>query len=149
MDTDQYSLSNLRDIAIPDAPSYWPLAPGAWVVLGIAVVVLLVRWRLRSIRQRNAHRKAGLELLADVRTSHDISVVLKRVALAVFPRDQVASLYGDDWVAFLHRTCPRSYFSAMATSDANVESDEELVELAEVWIRHHHAPEARPASAES
>jgi hypothetical protein len=144
MDTDQYSLNNLRDIAIPDPPSYWPPAPGVWVALGIVIaIVLLVRWRLRAIRERNAYRKAGLVLLGYVRTSHDVAVVLKRVALAVFPREQVASLYGDDWVAFLHRTCPRRYFSAMAASDTSVESGDELVELAGIWIRHHQVPEAR------
>ena len=147
MDTDQYSLNNLRDIAIPDSPSYWPPAPGVWVALGIVIAIaLLVRWHLRAIRERNAYRKAGLVLLGEVRTSHDVAVVLKRVALAVFPREQVASLYGDDWVAFLHRSCPRSYFSAMATSDASVDSSDELVELADIWIRHHQVPEARSAA---
>jgi len=150
VDTDRYSLKNLRDLVIPDPPSYWPPAPGVWIVLGIVVaIVLFVSWRVRAIRGRNAYRKAGLELLGDVGSSHDVAVVLKRVALAVFPREQVASLYGDDWVAFLHRTCPRSYFSALVTSDANDQPDDEVVELAGIWIRHHRAPEAQPASAVS
>jgi hypothetical protein len=144
MDGDQYSLNNLRGIAIPDPPPYWPPAPGVWVALGIVVAIaLLVRWRLSVIRRRNAYRKAGLALLGDVRTSYDVSVVLKRVALAAFPREQVASLYGDDWVAFLHKTCPRSYFSAMVPSDASASSSDELVELAEIWIRHHRVPESQ------
>jgi uncharacterized protein DUF4381 len=147
MDSDQYSLNNLREINIPDAPSFWPPAPGLWVALGIVVaLVFLVGWRLRDNRQRNAYRKAGLLLLGDVRSSHDVAVVLKRVALAVFPREQVASLYGDGWVAFLHRTCPRRYFSAMATSDANDEPDDELVELAGTWIRYHRVPETQAAA---
>jgi len=150
MDTDQYSLNNLREIVLPDPPSYWPPAPGVWIALGIVIAIaLLVSWRLRAVRRRDAYRKAGLELLGDVRTSHDVSVILKRVALAVFPREQVASLYGDDWVAFLHRTCPRRYFSAMVKSDASDEAGDELIELASTWIRHHHVPEARPAATAS
>lgn len=148
MDTDQYSLNNLRDIVIPDPPPFWPPAPGVWVALGIAVVmVFFVGWRLHESRKRNAYRKAGLALMDNVRTSYDVSVVLKRVALAVFPREQVASLYGDDWVAFLHKTCPRSYFSAMDASDADAPPDEELVVLAGTWIRHHQAPESGSAVA--
>jgi hypothetical protein len=148
MDSDQYNLNNLRDIVIPDPPPFWPPAPGVWVALGIVVViVLLVGWRLHAVRQRNAYRKSGLLLLRSAETAHDVSVVVKRVALAVFPREQVASLYGEGWVAFLHRTCPRSYFAALVTSDASAKADEELVELADIWIRHHRVPETRPAAA--
>lgn len=147
MDTGQYNLGNLRDIAIPDSPPLWPPAAGIWIALGIILVAAcLLGWHLRATRKRNAYRKTGLLLLGKVRTSYGIAVVLKRVALAVFPREQVASLYGDDWVAFLHKTCPRSYFPAMATSDASTPPDEDLVELARVWIRHHRAPESRPAA---
>lgn len=148
MDSDQYNLNNLRDIVIPDPPPFWPPAPGVWVALGIVVVmVLLVGWRLHAVRKRNAYRKSGLLLLRSAETAHDVSVVVKRVALAVFPREQVASLYGEGWVAFLHRTCPRSYFAALVTSDASAKADEELVELAGIWIRHHRVPEIRPAAA--
>ena len=97
MDENQYSLSNLRDIIVPDAPPIWPPAPGIWVALGIVVgIVLLIVWRLYKARKRNAYRRAGLQLLSGTETVHDVSVLLKRVALAAFPREQVASLYGDD-----------------------------------------------------
>jgi hypothetical protein len=150
MDSDQYNLNNLRDIVIPDPPPFWPPAPGMWVALGIVVViVLLVGWRLHAVRKRHAYRKAGLLLLRSAKTAHDVSVVVKRVALAVFPREQVASLYGEAWVTFLHSTCPRSYFSALVTSDASTKADEELVELAGIWIQHHRVPETRPATTVS
>jgi hypothetical protein len=150
MDSDQYSLNNLRGIVIPDPPPFWPPAPGMWVALGMVVVmVLLVGWRWHAVRKRHAYRKAGLLLLRSAETAHDVSVVVKRVALAVFPREQVASLYGEAWIAFLHSTCPRSYFSALVTSDASAKADEELVELADIWIRHHRVLETRPAAAVS
>jgi len=120
-----------------------------WVALGIVVAVLLfVVWRFYATRKRNAYRKAGLLLLSGARTAHDVSLIMKRVALAAFPREQVASLYGDDWAVFLHKTCPRSDFSEMVTTDADTESDQELIELAGIWIRHHRVPESRtPAAA--
>ncbi len=148
MDSEQYSLNNLRDIVIPDPPPFWPPAPVVWVALGIVVVVVLfVGWRLYATRKRNAYRKAGLLLLGGARTAHDVSVIMKRVALAAFPREQVASLYGDDWAVFLHRTCPRSNFSEMVTTDVGTESDQKLIELAGVWIRHHRVPESRTPAA--
>jgi len=148
MDSDQYSLHNLRDIFIPEAPPFWPPAPGVWVAVGIVVVVaIVIGLRSHAVRKRNAYRKAGLLLLQSAKTSHDVAVVVKRVALAVFPREQVASLYGEDWVAFLHESCPRNHFSAMYASDAGVEPSAELVELAGIWIRHHRAPDPRPMAA--
>ena len=63
------------------------------------VAILVYQWRLR--RQENACRRAGLALLARAETAHEISVILIRVALAAFPREQAASLVGEDWRGFL------------------------------------------------
>lgn len=143
MDTDQYSLTNLRDIVVPDPPPLWPPAPGMWVALGVVLLaVLLAGWWLRSARRRHAHRRAGLLLLNEARTAYDVSVVMKRVALSVFPREQVASLYGDDWATFLHTSCPNQDFLQLVAAEASAEADRELVELAATWIRHHRVPGA-------
>jgi Domain of unknown function (DUF4381) len=144
---EQYSLAKLRDIVLPDPPPLWPPAPGAWVALGIAVAILSIAgWRLYTSRQRKAYRRAGLRLLADARTVYDVSVTMKRVALAAFPRERVASLYGDDWATFLQETCPRGDFSGMVAADPGSESSQALIELAGTWIRHHRVP-AEPAPA--
>jgi hypothetical protein len=138
MNSDQYSLSNLRDIVIPDAPGLWPPAPGVWVVLGIIVaVVLIILWQWLSSHKRNAYRRAGLALLGNTKTVHDISVLLKRVALAAFPHEQVASLYGRDWVVFLKQTCPESRFSETDLTASSGEANNELIKQAGLWIRHH------------
>ncbi len=148
MDSDQYSLSNLRDIVLPDPPPLWPPAAGVWVVLGMVVIaVILIGIRLRAARRRNAYRRTGLLLLSSAETAYDVSVTLKRVALAVFPREKVASLYGDDWVAFLHETCPGRDFAAMVKTDPSTEYGEEIVELAGTWIRHHQVPQVQAAAA--
>ena len=149
MNSEPYSLSNLRDIVVPDPPPLWPPAPGVWVVLGIVTaVVLIVCWRLHAVRKGNAHRRAGLALLGDAGTVHDVSVVLKRVALVVFPREQVAPLYGTDWASFLHSTCARSSLSEIVATDSRVEASPALIELAGFWIRHHRVPECRTAKTE-
>ncbi len=147
MNSEQYSLNNLRDIVVPHPPPFWPPAPGVWVVLGVvAATVLIVWWRRHLIQKRNAYRSAGLVLLGDARTVHDVSVVLKRVALAVFPREQVASLYGRDWVAFLKTTCSQTSFSEIAGTEYSAEASQALIELAGFWIRFHRIPECRSSN---
>ena len=141
MNGEPYSLSNLRDIVVPDPPALWPPAPGVWLMLGVLTAVLLaVAWYAHASWQRKAYRRAGLALLGDARTAYDVAVILKRVALAAFPRALVASLYGEDWVAFLNQTCSDSDFAEVGTADAGASAGPELIQLADRWIRHHRVP---------
>ena len=55
-----------------------------------------------------------------------MNVILKRVALAAFPRPMVASLYGDDWAAFLDGTCRRARFSSLGEIDDDAEVSAKL-----------------------
>ena len=112
---DPTSLSNMRDIVEPVGVPWWPPAPGI-VLLG----VLILLWAVFAGRlwwqswQRNAYRRAALQELAIIekkihhpqtRTEgvRRLSVLLKRVAHAAYPRSVVASLTGDRWHAFLDR----------------------------------------------
>ena len=138
MNNEQYSLSNLRDIVIPDGPGFWPLAPGAWVVLCIiAALVLIILWQWVSSYKRNAYRRAGLALLDNAKTVHDISVLLKRVALAAFPREQVASLYGKSWVDFLNQTCSACNFTEEDMSNPDMQGGQRLLKSSKNWIKQH------------
>ena len=136
--TDMHSLDKLRDIVRPDAPAFWPPAPAVLVILGIATAALMVgAWQLIASWRRDAYRRAGLTLLREARTGHDVSVVLKRVALAVFPRAQVASLYGATWLAFLNRTCEHCCFSDSTVLQPDGQAQPELIACADIWIRRH------------
>ena len=111
-------LAALRDIHVPDAPGFWPPAPG-WIVVaclvtaaGItAAVVSVRRWRtgrfrrdalavLRSLRARHA---AGAP---DTEIAIELSMLVRRVALARRPREEIAGLTGDRWMARLESTLP-------------------------------------------
>ena len=135
-------LRNLQDIAVPDAPPLWPPAPGVWValVIVVAVSVAAILW-WRRVRARSAYRRAGLSLLGEVRSAREVNVVLKRVALAAFPRPVVASLYGDEWKAFLGATCRRIDFATIRPAETADEVSPELRDLARTWIRHHRVRE--------
>jgi hypothetical protein len=137
-----YSLSKLHDIVVPEPVSWWPPAPGVWVLLCLAaVVVIALAWRFLRSWRSNAYRRAGLALLADAGTAYDISVILKRVALAAFPREQVASLHGQDWAAFLNQTCTQCDFLKVLTDET---ASEKLMAQSRVWITRHSTVRSEP-----
>lgn len=138
---DKYSLNNLYDIVVPEQPPLWPLASEVWwllLMLVVLVAVMVFQWR--QAKKRNAYRLAGLALLQGADTVHDVSVILKRVALSAYPREQVASLYGEDWAGFLQQTYKRRNFSIITQSEMNQPADRKMIKLAASWIQHHRAP---------
>lgn len=109
-------LAQLRDIHLPKPVGWWPLAPG-WYMLAAIIAILLLSsmyWIWYRHVQGRAKRRA-LRLLTSYEqhyqkqrqcalTCAQLSELLKRVALVYYPRQDVASLQGDDWIAFLNRT---------------------------------------------
>jgi hypothetical protein len=146
-DTDPGSLDRLHDIAVPDPVPFWPPAPGWWVVTAVGLVLLLVavvvgigRWR------RNRYRREALAELERRTQSADIAELVKRAALAAFPRDRVAALTGDEWLAFLDETGRTDAFTRGAgksLADAAYRRPTEagdvrdLVAVVRHWIKHH------------
>ncbi len=100
-------LAQLAPEHAPPPLPWWPPAPGWWL-LGLLVILapLLLAWRWRNPLRRP--RRAALRELAAARglpaarlAAHIIENVLRRYALAVFPRAEVARLSGAAWLAFL------------------------------------------------
>ena len=85
---DPADLSNLRDLVLPPAVSLWPPAPGWWIVAaaGLAAAAILSAAAVARY-QRNAYRREALRQL-DTVDPGGISTVLKRTALAAWPRDR-------------------------------------------------------------
>ncbi len=102
----------LRDIHLPDAISWWPPAPGWWILLGLVLATFCTVWLVRRIQQSRSVRVAALKALqaisadfAQDRDAHKLvkalSVLLRRVCLSYFPRSDVAGLTGEKWLEFL------------------------------------------------
>ena len=137
------SLAGLHDIVAPTSPPLWPPAEGFWALLLLLAVILVSAWRQRRLAQRrNAYRKAGLSLLKQADSVHDVSVTLKRVALAAWPREQVASLYGREWVEFLNSHCRGSRFDEHSWDNPETTADKVLQKKAAHWIRRHRLDKA-------
>ncbi len=151
--TDTASLADLHDIVVPPAASVWPPAPG-WIVVAAALLVLalacvvtgFLHWR------RRAYRRAALTELETLAGQQDqtarlIAELLKRTALAVYPREDVAALTGERWVAWLEATggvaATESVHDALITGvhrGGPVGDPEALRHFAETWIRRHELP---------
>ena len=104
----------LRDIHLPAPVSWWPLAPGWWLLIIAAGV--LVGW-LTRVWWRGAVRRRALADFAAIeqafaghddprRLVRDVSVLLRRVCLTYLPRTSVASLTGKAWRDALRELAP-------------------------------------------
>lgn len=120
-------LSQLADIHLPDPVSFWPLAPGWWILmvlvlmglcwLGYLSVKKLILNRRLQIAQNELekaihayrdhtnkadsdHNQAGLDYL------YAVNSVLNRVALYTNPKHsrEIAKLTGKPWLAYLDQS---------------------------------------------
>ena len=146
------SLDLLEDIVVPDSVSWWPLAPVWWVLIAI-VVGASACWVFFAYRRwkSNAYRRAALrELEALGDGAAGIPALMKRAALAVWPRSEIAGLSGERWIAFLRDTSPDSFDDQSAEAllevgyrrDGNLDAGQRssLVRSAKRWIATHRRP---------
>ena len=112
----------IRDLHLPEAIGWWPLAPGWWILLVVILAGLawglhrFLRTRARSAARRQALRRLEA-LLADYERDRDpaafgaeVSQLLRRTMLAYAPRNEVAGLTGDAWLAWLDRDLAHPQF---------------------------------------
>ena len=114
--TPESPLSHLRDIHLPAPISWWPPAPGWWMlaILLVGTVIGLILWRV--IRHRRlAYRREALDHYQTIHASYlehndnarllaEISVLLKRTCITRYGREQTAGLAGEQWLAYLDQT---------------------------------------------
>jgi hypothetical protein len=141
-------LEALRPLHPPTPVGWWPPAPGWWVLAALVLGALGVAW---WHRRRTALRRAALIELRqlersapdDGRLAIGVNLLLRRVALACFPRRQVAALSGEAWLRFLDTQAGGTGFSTgpgrvLATAPFAPKSTLErpaLLALARQWIR--------------
>ena len=121
MSADPASLVNLNDIIVPPAPSWWPPAAGWYLLAGVTLVLASwLAYRGWKRYRNNRYRREALSELAQIEAGPEEEVaarlpsLLKRTALQVYPRAQIASLSGEAWIAFLNRQCAADPFAGKA-----------------------------------
>lgn len=106
----------LRDIHLPADPSWWPPAPGWWLLaaVGVAVFAFGLRRFLRWRRDRRWRLRVQAEL-GRIAASHaaqadagllvaEVSTLLRRASMLVTPH--AAALRDDAWLQFLDAQLP-------------------------------------------
>lgn len=139
-------LNRLHDLTLPPEVSWWPPAPGCFVIL--ALLFLGSIWFARRFwkkRNANAYRRAALRELASTTSQSGIAEILRRTALAIAPREMIAEKSNSSWLDWLAEQSPRPlpdsvreqlttgiYGRQTKTTDLT-----HLRNFAEDWIRHH------------
>ncbi len=111
MNPNQQPPLQLRDIHLPDPVSWWPLAPGWWLVLALIIVVsVLVAVFVRRYRQRHYRRLGLMHLTAIERDEaiqqdhrqliQQLSKLLRHMSVLHY-REPCAGLEGQAWLIFL------------------------------------------------
>lgn len=110
----------LKDWHYPEAITWWPIAPGWWMLFCLAVFLLAAWFYLRWRRLRPSVKKIARKELASLRTDPDLSasdrirklsILIRRIALSVYPRSEAAKLTGVEWLRFLDQGLADRAFS--------------------------------------
>ncbi|MEZ8369290.1 DUF4381 domain-containing protein [Vibrio splendidus] len=138
----------------PSAPSWWPLAWGWWAVIVTAIALIALVFFIVKRGQKNQYAKnEALACFRDSQPSNTLSPsaaqdIVRQAALSYFPRDKVAGLSGDDWLAFLDAQLAKPLFAAKQSqwqqalyqdtalmSDEQKKAQQQLVNDCETWLR--------------
>ena len=154
-------VAGLIDIPLPQPvsllPQTWPSRIAIALLLAAAIAAV---WRIVHQRHVNRYRREALAELGRIEQAVDadkapaelvtrLAVLVRRTALAAFPRERIAPLAGPAWLSFLDSTYDGSEFSegpgrllASAPYQRIAPDGGEVRSLAAVvrrWIGEHHA----------
>lgn len=138
-------LDMLKPAPVPDPISMTPQTWG-WVVVAIAFLTVVATGLYLYLRHRraNAYRRAALaEIEHAGGDAAKIAEVLRRTALAAYPRTQVAGLFGKEWLSFLQQTSGIVTFSEPSAQSLinapyrETPQNPDVTKLVQDWIRSH------------
>jgi len=166
------ALEQLHDVVTPPPPSWLPQTWG-WAALALVLVVVatVTARRRRRRREANRYRLEALAELAALETRWNESAhadaaarastlralppLLKRVALAAWPREQVACLTQEPWTDWLRASAPPSlplpdaatrllddleYRSSQSLAAIGDDDARACLAAARQWIETHRVP---------
>ncbi len=147
----------LRDIHLPDAISWWPPAPGWWILSGVLVLGFLLFFFWRKYQRSLRIKKAALAEFENIRMTYQgdanpallarsISTLLRRICLSYYPHTNVPGMTGKQWLSYLDNTADTKGFQTdsgniLATAPYLPEHEcpnfdaQALLLLSETWIQ--------------
>lgn len=150
----QQLLSQLNDIESLQQVTWWPLAPGWWI-LGAVILAAVVglSYLLVSRHKQKRYRKKALTELAAMQKQegqaflNSLSALLKRTAIKAYPHKKSLFIvaHGEEWPHILQRITPKAPLSqeganalAYGLHQRSVNFDQhELIRFAKYWIAQH------------
>lgn len=147
-------LAQLRDIHLPEAVSWWPLAIGWWLVAIVCILGLFftLKLLLDAFFNQRYRRQAltKLALIADANQQQRLIRVfhlLKQVASSAYPQQNFASLSNSDFIEFLQNSCPKTVFNTLPAdcerlfyakqSSVTSEIVDDVIQQSRRWIKSH------------
>lgn len=144
----------LRDIHLPDPVSWWPPAPGWWLLA--LCCCLLLAWLVLQYRRRDTARRIRRNIEREWQAvvkhyrqhqdqqqlARELSVLLRRVALSISDRKEVAGQTGNEWLQQLDKLAETRLFDTPAGRQlltapyqpaARIDADK-LLELSRQWL---------------
>ncbi|UJF23184.1 DUF4381 domain-containing protein [Shewanella sp. OMA3-2] len=141
-------LAQMHDILLPNMVSSMPIAPGYWLLLVLAVLIL--SWIMsKIIKQRRYHapRKTALKILQSMDSNADnfaseVNSLLKRTAMTYLPRQSLAHLNGQPWFNWLDQRLPPTKQQLIGTllvkrhqaKGLTLDDNQQLLMLASLWL---------------
>ncbi len=155
-------LAQLHDIHLPGSVSWWPLAPGWWILLAV-VLIVLTGLGFMEIRRRRALKYRALRELTTLLDgpagqldtwplAAELCVLIRRIVLSQAGGRHYANVHSDAWgeqlsaepngmpaeIARFIATAPYAGDGAANEPlDTTAPAREELIEATEHWIRRH------------
>ena len=157
----------LRDIHLPDGVAFWPLAYGWWILIAVIIMTAIIAF---IVYKRNQKARISAITLARVEFARitseyqksnetlmlvkEISILLRRLSISLFPRTEVASLTGEEWLVYLDRYVDGAPFTegqgrmlVDAPYRQNVDTEEldTLIQQCHNWIEAVSQTRGKPA----
>lgn len=143
----------LRDVHLPDAISWWPLAVGWWITLLVIPILLWISFKVYRHLTRKTAVKTAKQILQELKQQRtkteaqvlaEVSALLRRVAMSLASREECASLTGQAWLEYLDKSLDDKPFTRgvgqclaeviyRRTTPTHVDIFE-LLDLAERWL---------------
>jgi len=157
---------NLRDIHLPDAISWWPPAPGWWILLAVIICTILSIFIARRIyikKQLKRDIHSELDKIKNTfqqtqnqsQLAKSLSVLLRRASISYYSgtKNNGAGLTGQQWLSWLDNTTEHPHETKQFqsevgnvlinapylpdNSDLNFDA-EALIEISEGWLLSKH-----------
>jgi len=120
----------LRDIHLPEPISWWPLAPGWWLVLAGIIFIVGLYFIVKKIRYSRRLKRASRDEFESIKNQYlndknenklvkQLSIFLRRACISFYPRHDTAGLTGENWLNFLDGTLANARKQSSQTTGVN------------------------------